>query len=276
MVWCPRLETRDSCRAICTRSESFFLATTWNYSQWWQVSPSKLSPHQRPNDRRRHPGWACPCKGLFPYTSCIPVLHALLYFMHSYTSASLLCLDALLVFGVSSLSIFFQFRRSFSPCWLRYSFYLHLPPFWPIGALHFTFPRPGAFTSLPQSFHRTYTIFMTWQHHIRQRYGSLPRIILELDKMASTARMLMTRGLDSTTGVVQAHRNGTSNNETLALISSLVFAESKSVRTSTIILAAFNVLAASTTAASILYDCYWASKRCNPKFKASYVGFNIK
>jgi hypothetical protein len=29
------------------------------------------------------------------------------------------------------------------------------------------------------------------------------------------------------------------------------------------------VLAAFTTASSILYDCYWASKRCNPKFKAS-------
>jgi hypothetical protein len=94
--------------------------------------------------------------------------------------------------------------------------------------------------------------------------------------MASTARMIMTRGLNSATGVVQAQTNGTSNNETLALISSLVFAESKSVRTSTIILAAFNVLAASTTVASILYDCYWASKRCNPKFKASYVGLNIK
>lgn len=59
------------------------------------------------------------------------------------------------------------------------------------------------------------------------------------------------------------------NNATLNLISNLVFAESKSVRTSTIILAAFNVLASFTTAASILYDCYWASKRCNPKFKAS-------
>lgn len=53
------------------------------------------------------------------------------------------------------------------------------------------------------------------------------------------------------------------------LIASLVFAESKSIRTSTIILASFNVVAAFATAASILYDCHWASKRCNPKFKAS-------
>ena len=58
-------------------------------------------------------------------------------------------------------------------------------------------------------------------------------------------------------------------NGTFNLISNLVFAESKSVRTSTIILAAFNVLASFATACSILYDCYWASKRCNPKFRAS-------
>jgi hypothetical protein len=36
-------------------------------------------------------------------------------------------------------------------------------------------------------------------------------------------------------------------------------------------LAAFNALAAFSTAAMILYDCYLASKRYNPKFRASYV-----
>ena len=60
------------------------------------------------------------------------------------------------------------------------------------------------------------------------------------------------------------------------LITDLIFAQSKSVRTSTIILATFNVLAAFGTAASILYDCYWASKRCNPKFKASYVYLSMR
>lgn len=64
-------------------------------------------------------------------------------------------------------------------------------------------------------------------------------------------------------------------NNTLAdgIIENLVFAESKSVRTSTVILAAFNILASFATAASILYDCYWASKRSSPKFKASYVAY---
>ncbi|CZT05628.1 uncharacterized protein RCO7_10388 [Rhynchosporium graminicola] len=66
-----------------------------------------------------------------------------------------------------------------------------------------------------------------------------------------------------------SNRTGPGGNSTFNLISNLVFAESKSVRTSTIILATFNILAAFATACSILYDCYWASKRCNPKFKAS-------
>jgi hypothetical protein len=56
---------------------------------------------------------------------------------------------------------------------------------------------------------------------------------------------------------------------TKAIIDKLVFQDSKSVRTSTIILAAFNMLAALATAISILYDCYWASKRCAPKYKAT-------
>jgi hypothetical protein len=96
--------------------------------------------------------------------------------------------------------------------------------------------------------------------------------------MAVNARSLLGRAagivtnstLNYTTSTSQlAADNNTPSNATLNLISNLVFAESKSVRTSTIILAAFNVLAAFTTAGSILYDCYWASKRCNPKFKAS-------
>jgi len=96
----------------------------------------------------------------------------------------------------------------------------------------------------------------------------------KLGAMASSARLMMARGLNGTeaTPIYQTATNGTGGNAaTLQLINNLVFAESKSVRTSTIILAVFNVLASATTAGSILYDCYWASKRCNPKFKASYV-----
>ncbi|RKF59837.1 hypothetical protein OnM2_056001 [Erysiphe neolycopersici] len=84
--------------------------------------------------------------------------------------------------------------------------------------------------------------------------------------------MLVARDFDlrSAHDILQAaiSPNGT-NDDTLNLISSLVLAESKLVRTSTIILASFNTLAAFVTASSILYDCYWASKRCSPKFKSS-------
>lgn len=88
--------------------------------------------------------------------------------------------------------------------------------------------------------------------------------------MAVSARMVTQRAADilllqDTT----ANQTTPSDSSIVNLISNLVFAESKSFRTSTIILATFNVLAALVTAGGILYDCYWASKRCNPKFKAS-------
>jgi hypothetical protein len=91
--------------------------------------------------------------------------------------------------------------------------------------------------------------------------------------MASSARLVMERALrNGTYNLTMAQtKKSAKSNATGLLIQELVFAESKSVRTSTIILAVFNILAAFATACSILYDCYSASKRCNPKFKASYV-----
>ncbi|POS83244.1 hypothetical protein EPUL_005530, partial [Erysiphe pulchra] len=91
--------------------------------------------------------------------------------------------------------------------------------------------------------------------------------------MAADAKpfMLVTRDFDlrSIHDILQSISSNETNDDTINLISSLVLAESKLVRTSTIILASFNILAAFITASSILYDCYWASKRCNPKFKSS-------
>ena len=93
--------------------------------------------------------------------------------------------------------------------------------------------------------------------------------------MASAVRAFLLAERNSITSATIALYSKAQNNESETandmLITDLIFAQSKSVRTSTIILATFNVLAAFGTAASILYDCYWASKRCNPKFKASYV-----
>ncbi|KAH8594620.1 hypothetical protein B0O99DRAFT_171369 [Bisporella sp. PMI_857] len=90
--------------------------------------------------------------------------------------------------------------------------------------------------------------------------------------MADSMTAVLARGFgvwSSQAQVANVTASGKNSTATLYLIQDLVFAESKSVRTSTIILASFNILAAFATAASILYDCYCASKRCNPKFRAS-------
>lgn len=93
----------------------------------------------------------------------------------------------------------------------------------------------------------------------------------------AVARYVMERAINASVSSTLHSTNSSmkdSDNDgqsTSELIGALKFAASKSIRTSTIILAAFNVLAAFITAFSILYDCYFASKRCNPKFKASYV-----
>jgi hypothetical protein len=70
--------------------------------------------------------------------------------------------------------------------------------------------------------------------------------------------------------IYEWEEGSTPSNSTTQLISSLLFDQSKQVRTSTLILAAFNILTASWTAASILYDCYWASKYCSSDYKAKY------
>ena len=63
---------------------------------------------------------------------------------------------------------------------------------------------------------------------------------------------------------------GSDQTEAQRLISSLVFENSKSIRTSTIILASFNGLAAFATAFSILYDCYCTSKRYGNTSNSKY------
>ena len=60
------------------------------------------------------------------------------------------------------------------------------------------------------------------------------------------------------------------SNATTQLINGLLFDQSKEIRTSTIILAAFNISAAFLTATSILYDHYCVSKQCSFGFKAKY------
>lgn len=62
--------------------------------------------------------------------------------------------------------------------------------------------------------------------------------------------------------------NGTSQT---AIINQFKFQAARSIRTSTIILAVFNVVAASATILGISWDSYVTKKREDPKFKFRYV-----
>lgn len=65
--------------------------------------------------------------------------------------------------------------------------------------------------------------------------------------------------------------NSNSSAEARLLLEQLRFAPAKSIRTSTIILAAFNAIAAFSTAFGILYDCYVTKKRNNRNFRNRYA-----
>jgi hypothetical protein len=65
-------------------------------------------------------------------------------------------------------------------------------------------------------------------------------------------------------GFVQAASNATTQQ---MLLNELKFAAARSIRTSTIILACFNTVAAFATAMGILYDSYTRAKRNNRRYK---------
>ncbi|KAK3945203.1 hypothetical protein QBC46DRAFT_436024 [Diplogelasinospora grovesii] len=72
-------------------------------------------------------------------------------------------------------------------------------------------------------------------------------------------------------GLSQTATNAT----TQMIINEFRFAAAKSVRTSTIILASFNTIAAFATAMGILYDAYTRERRNNKNFKFSRNGFTF-
>lgn len=184
-------------------------------------------------------------------------------------------------------------------CWLRNAFQISSSTVLAYRCCPlFTFPHTGTFSSLTlHSFttenttcelhdlttRRTATLRLAAydQHWYRQLMESLR---LGSTMAAASVRYLLGRAAERTFNktmsemiaanssqpLTQSAANRTiSPAATKAIIDKLVFQDSKSVRTSTIILAAFNILAALATAISILYDCYWASKRCAPKYKAT-------
>ncbi len=75
--------------------------------------------------------------------------------------------------------------------------------------------------------------------------------------------------VNGTSGVFQLA--ATQNETTLQLINQFRFAAAKSIRTSTIILAAFNAVAAFTTVLGILYDCYTTKKRNERRYRYRYA-----
>ncbi|KAK3685498.1 hypothetical protein B0T22DRAFT_220115 [Podospora appendiculata] len=83
-----------------------------------------------------------------------------------------------------------------------------------------------------------------------------------------------TQGDDdgSRTGFFQTANNSTTQQ---MFINEFRFAAAKSIRTSTIILATFNTIAAFATAVGILFDAYYRERRNNKKFKFRRHGFTF-
>jgi hypothetical protein len=78
---------------------------------------------------------------------------------------------------------------------------------------------------------------------------------------ANSAWAMNTSMVNSTATFLQAQ----SSNETFQVIDQLKFLASKSIRTSTIVLAAFNTVTAFATAMGIFYDCYQRAERNRPR-----------
>lgn len=72
-------------------------------------------------------------------------------------------------------------------------------------------------------------------------------------------------------GLFQSATNTTTN----MIINEFRFAAAKSIRTSTIILATFNTVAAFATAVGILFDTYYRKKRNDKKFRFRRNGFTF-
>ncbi|KFY94160.1 hypothetical protein V500_03394, partial [Pseudogymnoascus sp. VKM F-4518 (FW-2643)] len=135
--------------------------------------------------------------------------------------------------------------------------YFFVLPLDAIGALNATALTVAAWSTLlakKATYHPSSARPVTQRVTSRSRLGfNMVNAISWLERRASDA---------IATEMWQAQmRVGRDQTEAQKLISSLVFANSKSIRTFTVILASFNGVAAFATAFSILYDCYCASKR---------------
>jgi len=81
------------------------------------------------------------------------------------------------------------------------------------------------------------------------------------------AAQSFTPTLDGGRGIFQLAGVGNQSQSAAQIINDLRFAAARSIRTSTIILAAFNAVAAFSTAFGILYDCYTTRRRNNRRYR---------
>ena len=81
------------------------------------------------------------------------------------------------------------------------------------------------------------------------------------------ASRVVTAGSSSVNGTSHFSQAATNSTAQQMIINQFRFAAAKSIRTSTIILATFNAIAAFATAMGILYDSYSRARRNNRRFR---------
>lgn len=89
--------------------------------------------------------------------------------------------------------------------------------------------------------------------------------------LPARAANLMSGGIEPGLVSRAAQEANTPANATSDLISELQWSAAKSIRTSIITLASFNVLAATVTLACVLWDCYSGARRKDPQVTIRWV-----
>ena len=102
---------------------------------------------------------------------------------------------------------------------------------------------------------------MSSEFEMAARLGGFEWLESRGDSMASKPKDFLTQAATGS--------NGNMTNQ--MIFNQFKFAAAKSVRTSTIILASFNAVAAFATALGILYDAYSREKRNNRSYRFTYV-----
>lgn len=83
-------------------------------------------------------------------------------------------------------------------------------------------------------------------------------------ELESSAANVLVEGVNAVSRrAEEANATANSTNATNSLLEDLQFSAAKSIRTSIITLASFNVVAAAVTLACVIWDCYLAARRKN-------------